>query len=384
MSERLLNILVFNWQDITNPLAGGAEVHLHEVFERLAARGHKVTLFCHHFPGAAREETRNGIRIIRKGGRFLFNFHVPLAWWTRFRKEGFDVVVDDVNKIPFLTPLFIRTPIQGVTHHLFGKSIFLETIWLLAAYVYLSERLIKPVYKRVHFIIGSPSTHKEYLEWGFPEDQVTVVNYCVNKEIYYPDESNSFDEFRLGYFGRLKKYKSVDHLLTAMAVLRALYPGVRLDIIGDGDDKDRLLTITRELNLGDIVTFHGFIPEEDKAPLLQKMHLVVNTSSKEGWGLTVVEANACGVPVVAANVPGLRDSVVDGRTGLLYEFGNIEDMINKIKVFLDSAETRNEFRERALAWAAEFDWEIAADRTLELMENSIRKYTLLRSRSERA
>jgi glycosyltransferase involved in cell wall biosynthesis len=371
MTHKKLNILVFNWQDIGNPLAGGAEVHLHEVFERIAARGHRVTLFCHHFPGAAREEMRNGIRIIRKGGRFFFNFHVPLAWWTRFRKEGYDVVVDDVNKIPFFTPLFIRTPIQGVTHHLFGKSIFLETIWPLAAYVYLSERLIKPVYRRIHFIIGSPSTHQEYLDWGFPEHQVTVVNYCVNKEIYYHDESNSYDAFRLGYFGRLKKYKSVDHLIRAMDILRRQYPGIRLDIIGDGDDKQRLEELSAELGLNDCITFHGFIPEAAKAPLLQKMHLVVNTSSKEGWGLTVVEANACGAPVVAADVPGLRDSVVDSSTGLLYEYGNIDEMVTRIKRILDSEETRNSLRRNALDWAASFDWEIAADKTLELMLASI-------------
>ncbi|MBR9975062.1 MAG: glycosyltransferase family 4 protein [Bacteroidetes bacterium] len=366
-----MKILVLNWQDITNPLAGGAEVHLHEVFERIAARGHEVTLFCHHFEGAPREEMRNGIRIIRHGGRSLFNFHVPLAYWRRFRGERYDVIVDDVNKIPFYTPLFVREPVQGVTHHLFGKSIFLETIFPFAAYVYLSERLIKPVYRRVHFIIGSPSTHKEYLEWGFPQHQVTVVNYCVNKEIYWPDEGNSYDIDRIGYFGRLKKYKSVDHLLKAMDRLRDDYPRLHLDIIGDGDDKPRLEQITTELKLQDRVTFHGFIDEMEKAPMLQKMNFVVNTSSKEGWGLTVVEANACGAPVVAANVPGLRDSVVDGETGLLYEFGEIDDLVANMRVFLDSAETRNAFRTHALAWAAKFDWEVAADETLALIRQSI-------------
>jgi glycosyltransferase involved in cell wall biosynthesis len=373
-SANKLNILVLNWQDITNPLAGGAEVHLHEVFERLAARGHQVTLFCHYFDGAAKEESRNGIRIIRQGGRFFFNFHVPLAYWKRFRKENYDVIVDDVNKIPFYTPLFCREPVQGVTHHLFGKSIFLETVFPLAAYVYVMERLIKPVYHNVHFIIGSPSTSNEYLEWGFPKDQVSVVNYCVNNDIYYSDESNSYHDNRIGYFGRLKKYKSVDHLIRAMDRLRDAYPQLHLDIIGDGDDKERLEALTTELKLGDRITFHGFIDESEKAPLLQKMNFVVNTSSKEGWGLTVVEANACGAPVVAANVPGLKDSVVDKETGLLYEFGNIDDLIEKMKVFLDSAETRNRFRDSALAWAAKFDWENAADETEALMRQTIQKW----------
>jgi len=371
MSANKLKILVFNWQDLANPLAGGAEVHLHEVFERLAARGHEVTLYCHYFKGAKREEMRNGMRIIRQGGRFFFNFWVPWAYFTRFRKDNYDVIVDDVNKIPFYTPLFCREPVQGVTHHLFGKSIFLETIFPLAAYVYLMERLIKPVYRKVHFIIGSPSTSNEYLEWGFPKDQVSVVNYCVNKQIYYPDETNTYHHDRIGYFGRLKKYKSVDHLIHAMDRLRDSHPSLKLDIIGDGDDKERLEALTSELKLQDRITFHGFIDEEEKAPLLQKMNFVVNTSSKEGWGLTVVEANACGAPVVAANVPGLRDSVVDRETGLLYEFGNIDDLIEKMKVFLASPETRDAFRTRALAWAAKFDWENAADETEALIRRSI-------------
>lgn len=372
-SSKPLKILVFNWQDITNPLAGGAEVHLHEVFERLAVRGHEVTLFCHHFDDAPREEMRNGIRIIRKGGRFLFNFHVFFEYIRRFRKEGYDVVIDDVNKIPFYTPLYVREPVQGVTHHLFGKSIFLETIFPLAAYVYLAERLIKPVYRNIHFIIGSPSTANEYLEWGFSKDQVSVVNYCVNKDIYYSDESNIYDINHIAYFGRLKKYKSVDHVIRAMDRLRNEYPELHLDIIGDGDDKQRLEDLTTELQLNDRITFHGFIDEDQKAPMLQKTNFVVNTSSKEGWGLTVVEANACGAPVVAANVPGLRDSVVDGETGQLYEFGNIDDLIAKMKVFLDSPETRNTFRERALEWAAKFDWEVAASQTMALIEQTISK-----------
>ena len=155
MDRKPLKILVVNWQDVTNPLAGGAEVHLHEVFERIAARGHEVTLFCHYFKGAAREEMRNGIRIIRHGGRSLFNFYIPWWYWKRFRKEGYDIIVDDVNKIPFYTPLFVNKPIQGVTHHLFGKSIFLETVFPFALYVHLSGKRIKPVYRHVQFIIVS-------------------------------------------------------------------------------------------------------------------------------------------------------------------------------------------------------------------------------------
>ncbi len=374
MKDKNLNILIFNWQDITNPLAGGAEVHLHEVFERIAARGHHVTLFCHRYPGSAEEEVRNGIRIVRRGGRFLFNFHVFLEYLRRFRKEYYDVIIDDVNKIPFYTPLFVHKPIQGITHHLFGKSIFLEAPWPLALYVYLSERLIKPIYKNVHFIIGSPSTYNEYCLWGFPESKIAIINYCVNHSIYYPDPTGEYNRNLIGYFGRLKKYKSVDHLILAFVDLLKVNPDLRLQIIGDGDDRPRLEALVKEKRLTERVNFLGFINEKEKAPTLQKMNLVVNTSSKEGWGLTVVEANACGTPVVAANVQGLRDSVKHGETGLLYEYGNIQDLVEKIRTILDNPVLRQRLREKALEWAKSFNWEDAADKTLEYIYRTIQDY----------
>lgn len=365
MERRTLNILVLNWQDRSNPLAGGAEVHLHEIFERIAAMGHRVTLFCHAFSGASREEEKNGIRIIRTGGRNFFNYIVPWFYFKRFRKERYDVIVDDINKIPFFTPLFVREPVLAVTHHLFGKSIFLETAFPFALYVYLFERLIKPVYKRVLFVIGSPSTQKEYIAWGFPESQIHVINYCVNNQTYYPPESERFEPDRIAYFGRLKKYKSVHHLLAALQRLLPSHPNLMLDIIGDGDDRGRLENLVREMNLNRSVTFHGFVREEDKAPLLHKANFVVNTSSKEGWGLTVVEANACGAPVIAADVQGLRDSVKDGETGLLYPYGDVDALSEKMDFLLTNPDMRKTLAMNALEWAAGFDWDIAAEKTLQ-------------------
>ena len=121
-----MKILILNWQDIRNPLAGGAEVHLHEIFCRIVQQGHSVTLFCSSYPGSAPEETIKGIRVVRRGGRYTFNFRLLWHYLTRLRKESYDVVVDDMNKIPFFTPAYIRRPLTVVVHHLFDKSIFLE------------------------------------------------------------------------------------------------------------------------------------------------------------------------------------------------------------------------------------------------------------------
>jgi glycosyltransferase involved in cell wall biosynthesis len=366
-----MRILVFNWQDIKNPLAGGAEVHLHEVFERIAAMGHQVTLFCSMFPGAQSEEDLNGIRIIRKGGRHLFNLHVPVAYFARFRRAKFDIVIDDVNKIPFYTPLFVREPLLGINHHLFDKSIFLEVPFPFALYVYLAEQLVKPIYRRIHFIVGSPSTFREFAEWGFPKDQMTVISYCVNHELYRQTGIPKSDTPLIGYFGRLKKYKSVEHLIRAFDLVRKQIPEARVMIVGEGDNRKVLENLTRDLGLSEFVEFRGFVSDEDKVKYLQQMHFVVNTSSKEGWGLTVVEANACGTCVIAANVPGLKDSVVDGETGLLYEYGNIQELSEKIVYLIRNPDVRERLSEGAVRWARSFDWNVAANHTMEIIRKTV-------------
>jgi glycosyltransferase involved in cell wall biosynthesis len=364
-----MNILVVNWQDIKNPLAGGAEVHLHQVFERIAAMGHKVTLFCSAFPGAPPEEDLNGLRVIRRGGRSFFNFHFLATYRSLLQPMGFDVVVDDMNKIPFFTPSVVREPVYGVTHHLFGRSIFLETNPLLASYVFLMERMAVLSYRRrrIPFIVGSPSTHAELIGEGFPASDVALIHYGVDHRRHVPAIAEKGGAPLIGYFGRLKKYKSIDHFLRALPAVRTAVPGVKAVVVGEGDDRARLEGITASLGLGDMVEFTGFVPEERKVELLQRMWFAVAPSSKEGWGLTVVEANACGTPVIASDVQGLRDAVKEGETGLLYPYGDVEGLTAKILLLLTDTALRARLTANAILWSKEFDWDKAARDTVTLL-----------------
>ena len=151
----MYGILLVNWRDIKNPEAGGAEVHLHEISKRFAARGHDVTILASAFRGSMPEEMVDGVRIVRCGGKFDFNYRVPGAIKSLLRRHRIDIVVDDLNKIPFFTPLYVRKPILALAHHLFAKTIFLETILPFALYVYLGEALIPAVYRNTRFVVVS-------------------------------------------------------------------------------------------------------------------------------------------------------------------------------------------------------------------------------------
>ena len=366
-----LQILVINWQDIRNPLAGGAEVHLHEIFRRLAAAGHAVTLLCSSFPGAAAEEEIDGIRIVRRGSRQLFNFAVPAAYRRLRRQYRFDVVIDDLNKIPFYTPLFVREPLLTIVHHLFGASIFLQTWFLPAAYVWLAERLALRIYRRRPFAVVSESTRRELQRLGI-RGEINLMPNAVDHSRYQVQPQEKSARPLICCLGRLKRYKSVEHAIRAMAMLRQRSPAAQLVIVGDGDHRPALEKLCCELGLEETVQFTGAVSHEDKVRWLNRSWVAVNPSPKEGWGLTVIEANACGVPVVAADSPGLRDSVRQGETGLLYPWGDLEALARNLGTLLEDTNMRSAMSASAQRWAATFSWDESAARTLAIIHQLLR------------
>jgi glycosyltransferase involved in cell wall biosynthesis len=366
-----MKILVINWQDIKNPLGGGAEVHMHEIFKRVVAMGHSVTLYCSGFPGAPNREEIDGIKVVREGGRYLFNFHVPGRYLSKFRHEHFDVIVDDINKIPFFSPWFVKEPLVAIVHHLFGSAIFLEAPLIPAIYVSLSEKLAVRVYRNTPMAVVSESTRQELVGFGFSPSNIVLVQNAVNIAQYSLPSQDVSPGPVIGHLGRLKKYKSVEHLLHAFAIVKLEIPGAKLKIIGDGDHRPALQKLASDLGLEKDVQFTGYLSQAEKVHQLHQLSVAVNCSAKEGWGLTVIEANACGVPVVASDVPGLRDSVVDEKTGLLYEFGNIEQLAQKIMLVLRDENLRNRMRQNAIEWGRSFDWEESAKKMICFLERVI-------------
>ena len=369
-----MRILIINWQDIKHPLAGGAEVHLHEIFERIVDMGHQVTLFSCGFPNAKKEENINGIRVIRAGARSYFNFILPFYYFGKLRKEKYDIVVLDINKIPFFTPFFIRHPRAGIVHHFFGKAIFLEASFPINYYVYFAEKLFLKIYRKLPILYYSPSTRDEMIKDGFPEENFHYVPIAVNLEHYrvlddVPKEKTPL----IAYLGRIKRYKSIDHILSAMPKVIEKVPDVKLAIIGDGDDRPRLEEMSKNLGISDRVIFTGFVSEDEKVRWLNRAWIVLSPSSKEGWGLTMTEANACGTPVIAANSPGLRDAVKDGETGILYPYGDIESLGDNIIKLLTDDNLRNKLRDGGLKSAKRYTWDDAAKITLNVLEKIVKK-----------
>lgn len=359
-----MKLLVLNWQDLANPHSGGAEVHLHEIFGRLARRGHEVTLLCSGFPGAKAVDEADGMRIHRTGGRHTFTLAAAPYYRRHLAHEPYDVVVEDLNKVPLFTPYWVKRPLVLLVHHLFGATAFREASAPFAAATWLLERPIPLVYRGLPTQAVSESTRDDLVARGLRRDDIEVIHNGVDVHFFRPDESVAREkEPTFLSVGRLKKYKRIDHAIDAVALLKGRGRSVRLRIAGKGDDEPRLRETVARLGVGDLVSFEGFVSEEGKRDLMRRSWATVQPSPKEGWGITNVEAAACGTPTVASDSPGLRESVVHDRTGLLYPHGDIPALAAALERLAADAGEVARLGAAAREFAQGFTWERAAELT---------------------
>ncbi len=357
-----MKILLVNWQDRENPQAGGAEIHLHEIFGRLAAMGHEVALLCGGWPGCPERATLDGIEVHRVGTRHSFPLHAARYYHARLESRRFDVLVEDVNTVPLFTPRWRGVPpVVTLVPHLFGGTVFKEAPLPLATAVWLAERPLPLVYGRTPFHAISQSTADDLVARGIRRELVRVIYPGIDARHFTPAPERRSPTSLFAYLGRLKRYKGVELVIRSFA--RVADPSARLAIAGTGDDRARLEGVAASLAVSDRVEFLGFIDEAEKLDLLRRAWALVFASPKEGWGITNLEAAACGTPVVASDSPGLRESVRDGETGYLVPHGDVGAMGAALSRIAASPGLVRELGAGARRFAETFTWERAAHET---------------------
>jgi len=362
-----MNILVINWQDWQNPYTGGAEVYLYEIFSRLIKRGHRVILLCSRGPGQKRHEVLDGFDIYRIGRRSNFNFFAPGALRALLRNTNIDIVIDDLNKIPFYSSIFTRKKVVPTLMHLFRKTIYRETNPLFATYVYGAERMVGFLYGSAKFVAISNSTAQDLKDIGV-RSRIRVVHSGI------PDVKSVKQRRRednlIAYVGRVKAYKSIDHFVQAVARISA-QQHIKVKIVGDGDALDDLKSLARKLHVD--IEFTGFVSEAEKYRIYCTARIIVQPSIKEGWGLTAIEAQSCSTPVICADSPGLREVVVHDKTGYLYQYGNIDEMTERIIELLTEKRKWLRFSMAARKWATQFSWDHSAAKFEQVLKEEMRR-----------
>jgi glycosyltransferase involved in cell wall biosynthesis len=293
-----VRILIFNWKDLAHPAAGGAEVFTEEVARALVQRGHDVTLHAAAVEGRPEREVVEGVQIVRAGGRFGV-YRAARRFWAREGRGAFDVVVDEINTRPFLTPRWLQgTPVVALIHQLAREIWSYETPFPLSV---LGRYVLEPWWLRTYRDVpamtvsaSSAASLRQHHGWR----DVTVVPEGWTE--HPPPRAAKEEQPTVVFLGRLVAMKRPQHAIDAFRILRRTFPKAQLWVIGDGP---------LQLDAADGVTHFGRLAREELLQRLAAAHVLVATSVREGWGLNVSEAAACGTPSIGYAVPGLVDSL---------------------------------------------------------------------------
>ncbi len=376
-----MRVLWFNWKDIKNPLAGGAEVYTHEIAKRLVRQGFEVILVASKYPKCSSEEYIDGYRVIRVGNKFTVYASAFTSYVKLVKDIKPDIVIDEVNTIPFFTPLYVNEPIIVLIHQLCRDCWRYNTI-LPNTIGWSIERLFHKVYvynaklgKIRRVITVSLSSKKDLISLGYDNNIISIVyngldlsrySICLETKTLYRDNKT------LCYVGRLSPYKRIEHILLAYKIIKSAYSDkIKLIIAGRGEPGYVSKLKSYAEVIGGNIVFKINVSHDEKLEILKKCSIMFYTSIREGWGQTVMEAAVCGTPTIAYNVPGLRDSVTALGAGILVEEGNIMELSKKAIELLNNYELRRMIVSKAMERIRYFTWDESARKFKNILEESL-------------
>jgi glycosyltransferase involved in cell wall biosynthesis len=378
---RGVRVAVINWRDPWHSLAGGSERYAWESAVALQEAGATVDFLTARDSHQTAKDLHAGIRILRGGSQLGFYAWV---WWRlarlRVARRPHDVVIDAENGIPAFTPPLLprSSAVVLVMHHVHQdqfRTYFPPPMAALGRW--LEGRLMPRVYRHARVAAVSLSTVHEMrrqLGWRTP---VQVIHNGADTPAHIGVQPRPEHVVVLG---RLATHKRIDLVVRAVRRLVDERPGLRLDIVGKGPEEPRLRALVSELGLGDQITVHGFLDEDDKRRVLGSASFHVCASDAEGWGQVVIEAAAYGLPTLARDVPGLRDSIHDGHTGWLVDTrgqddaGVVNALVSGMREALDQMDDPREsadLAQRCRDWADQFSWKSMHDSVVAIVEQEL-------------
>lgn len=343
-------ILIFNWMDIKNPNAGGQEKYCFEIGKRMARDGMTVYWITSKFPNSSSHEIFEGIHIIRSGNIYSV-FLTSIFKYFTYRKESY--VIISINSIPFLLP-FSRKIRIVVLHHRIDLRVMVDKIKIFGYISYFLQEYINPLIFRNDLVLtNSESSKTDFKSIGYKH--VEIIKLGVNT----PDNFDFTKKKLCVSPGPIKPWKHHDLVLKSFSEMPSSW---ELSIFGTFESiyhKEKLLAICEELGIRNRVHFLGRISDEKLKDLYSQASICILGSEKEGWGIVAMEAQSFGCPVVGFFVPGIKDSVINGETGILVKFGDVKAMANALNDLSKSKGKLRWMSENAIKRSKEYTWDVS-------------------------
>ncbi len=360
----LHRVAMLAWRDLDDPEAGGSEVHASTIAALWAEAGIEVTMRTSFAAGQAQMSWRDGYRVIRKAGRYMVfpraAFSEMMGW-----HGGRDGLVEIWNGMPFFSPLWARTPHITFLHHVHAEMWNMTLPPQLAKMGRtLESRLAPPVYGRTPIVTLSHSSKHELIDdLGFKSHLVHVVPPGIDPR-FSPGAEKSPTPLVVAV-GRLVPVKRFEMLIAALLQLKASHPALEAVIVGEGYRRDELETQIHEAGAERWIHLPGHLTDDELIDLYRRAWLLASASAREGWGMTVTEAAACGTPAVVTRIAGHTDAVAEGKSGLLAH--GPDELRGALDRVLSDVALRDRLAAGALDHAAQFTWAATARGTLEVL-----------------
>ncbi|MBI2600859.1 glycosyltransferase family 4 protein [Candidatus Daviesbacteria bacterium] len=359
-----MKIVIFSWRGPGHPNAGGAEQVTLEHAKGWVKKGYDVTLFTSTFPGGAEKEIIEGVKVIRKGDQIVGVRLAACFWYLMGDHQKFDIVVDEFHGLPFFTPLFVKTKKLAFIHEV-AKEVWRLNPWpkplnLIPSILGLlfEPFIFKLLYANTPFMTVSESTMHDLIDWGIDPKNITVIHNGFSAKGIRKRYKKELIKTVI-FLGALSQDKGIEE---AIDVFSYIYDNLdkkwQMWVVGKGGSSylHDLILKTQSLGVKNKIKFLGYVDNNKKFELLSRAHLLINTSVREGWGLVVIEAAAVGVPSVAFNVSGLKDSIIDKKTGLLFSYGDIKGMAEGIVQLVNDQTKYKKLAKEAKNRTKEFNW----------------------------
>jgi glycosyltransferase involved in cell wall biosynthesis len=361
-------------------LFGGGERHIYEVAKRLAKK-HEVHIITRKLKGSTSYEKHAGMHIHRvfvPSGKITLES--PLeglifmmgSFFKSLQLGDFDVYYpQQFFPVPptRLTSKIKNKPIIVAIYDVYHDT-WVQKYGLRGHLMAIFEKImLKLSYTGV--ITISNSTKGKLVANKIPSSVIEIVYSGVNMSAFDEVKVKKHDKPRIIYLGRLIGYKHVDDLLTAFSRLGL---DAELSIVGEGPEKKNLKKLAKSLGIQHKVFFTGFVDEKKKIELLKSSHVLVLPSTTEGFGIALIEAMASKTSVIAADIPAIRESVKDGKTGLLFKPRDIEELKTKLALLLGDGTLRDRLSKNGYNLVRKkFTW----DKVAEKIEKFILSNTLM-------
>jgi glycosyltransferase involved in cell wall biosynthesis len=348
-------------RDPLNPRAGGAERIIYEVGIRLIRNGHKVSVLAGGWKNCKKEESLNGIQIMRYGNRI--GPHVALP--VHLLKHRYDMIIADLgHAVPWVSPIILRRTTVVSFLHLHARSLPGQVGKLLAYSITTLEKLYFIIYNKAPFVTISNTSLEDLENLGIKKKNISLINPGVNSELFHPSIKTEYPS--IVYFGGMRPYKRPEESLYLLKELRNRIADLKLTMIGEGISRSGLEMLCEKLDLKECVKFTGRIPDSEVAGIVASSWLNVHSSVTEGWGISIIEAASAGTPTIAFKVPGVADSVENGLNGITVENGNRRAMADAA---LEILRDPKRWWSSSIEVAKKYSW----DRTAESWEKLIKE-----------